>query len=86
MTRAGPLSGAFRLIIPQHDLLLDDALIASLHHYDVLVVPGGGLDAVSKQASQRESAFMRLIAAFSTLPPRSTNQPRVLLYVDREVI
>lgn len=27
---------------------------------------------------------MRLIAAFSKLPPRSTGQPRVLLYVDRK--
>lgn len=63
----------------QHDVELDDALIASLNRYDVLIVPGGSLDAVSEQANQRNSAFMRLVAAFSKLPPRSANHPRVLL-------
>jgi putative intracellular protease/amidase len=80
----GGRARGLRLIISQHDIRLDDALIASLDDYDVLVVPGGSLDAVSKQSSRLDSAFMRLIAAFSKLPPRSATQPRVLLYVDRE--
>lgn len=67
------------LTTSQHDIQLDDELIASLNRYDVLIVPGGSLDAVSEQASQRDSSFMRLIAAFSKLPPRSTKHARVLL-------
>lgn len=73
------LIGGTRLTVSQHDIQLDDVLIASLHRYDVLVVPGGSVDAVSKQASQRDSAFMRLINAFSQLPQRPTKRPRVLL-------
>lgn len=73
-----PIGGAC-LILSQHDLQLDDVLIASLHRYDVLVVPGGSLIAVSEQASRHASAFMRLIAAFSKLPQRPTKRPRVLL-------
>ncbi|KAI3395824.1 hypothetical protein diail_837 [Diaporthe ilicicola] len=65
----------------QHDLQLGDALIDSLGRYDVLIVPGGSVEAVSEQASRLQSAFMRLITAFSKLPPRSTKYPRVLLSI-----
>ncbi|KAL1855258.1 hypothetical protein Daus18300_011164 [Diaporthe australafricana] len=65
----------------QHDIPLDDALIASLDGYDVLIVPGGSVDAVTKQAKQLDSTFMRLITAFSKLPPRSAKHPRVLLSI-----
>ncbi|KAJ0117345.1 uncharacterized protein J7T55_003759 [Diaporthe amygdali] len=65
----------------QHDIRLDDALIASLDRYDVLIVPGGSPEAVSEKAKELDSAFMQLITAFSKLPPRSTHHPRVLLSI-----
>lgn len=61
-------------------MILDDKLIDNVHaKYDLLVVPGGGPDAVNAQAAKLDSAFMRLIAAFANSASKSGDDRRVLL-------
>lgn len=61
-------------------VVLDNKLIDRVHtEYDLLVVPGGGSDAVNAQAAKLDSAFMRLIAAFANTVSESGNDHRVLL-------
>lgn len=64
----------------QRTVILDDELIDQVHtKYDLLVVPGGGPDAVNAQAAKLDSSFMRLIAAFANTASESGNDRRVLL-------
>ena len=61
-------------------VVLDDKLIDHVHtKYDLLVVPGGGSDAVNAQAAKLDSAFMRLIAAFANTLSKFKDDRRVLL-------
>lgn len=61
-------------------VILDDKLIDNVHtKYDLLVVPGGGPDAVNAQAAKLDSAFMRLIAAFANTVSNFGDDCRVLL-------
>jgi hypothetical protein len=71
----------------QRDIALDDDLIRNhLHRYEMLIVPGGTTDPVVAQAAQINGPFMRLIAAYATLPalPNPVDlarDGRILLYV-----
>ncbi|KAK0708060.1 ThiJ/PfpI family protein [Lasiosphaeris hirsuta] len=65
----------------KRDLVLDDDLIARLHEYDVLVVPGGTMGPVNVQASDVGGPFMNLLAAFAQLGPTPGANPRILLSV-----
>lgn len=47
-------------------MTLDRALIDSLDQYDVLVVPGGPIPYVDKQAEDINGPFMQLIAKFAS--------------------
>lgn len=61
-------------------VVLDDELIDDIHtKYDLLIVPGGGPDAVNAQAAKLDSAFMRLISAFANTASKSGDDHRVLL-------
>jgi hypothetical protein len=65
----------------QRDIPLDDALIANLQCYDILVVPGGTGDPVAAQAAKIDGPFMRLIAAYSKLGRSSAADRKILLWV-----
>lgn len=68
------------LTIKKRTVVLDDKLIDRVNtEYDLLVVPGGGSDAVNAQAAKLDSAFMRLIAAFANTVSKSEDKRRVLL-------
>lgn len=68
------------LTIKKRTVVLDDKLIDRVNtEYDLLVVPGGGSDAVNVQAAKLDSAFMRLIAAFANTVSKSEDKRRVLL-------
>ncbi|KJK73549.1 hypothetical protein H634G_11200 [Metarhizium anisopliae BRIP 53293] len=63
------------------DVPLDRNLICSLTEFNVLVVPGGPITPVKKQAGDAAADFMSLIGTFWKLPPRPKCQPRILLSI-----
>ena len=63
----------------QRDVALDKALISSLSDYDLLVVPGGTMNAVNEQAAKLDGCFMSLIEAFPKISPTEGQPPRVIL-------
>ena len=63
----------------KRDIAINGKLIDSLADYDLLVVAGGGVDAVNKQASKLDGPFMRLIQKYTELRPSSEQFPRILL-------
>ncbi|KAK0619512.1 DJ-1 PfpI family protein [Immersiella caudata] len=67
--------------IVKRDIPLDDDLIANLHDYDILVVPGGTGDPVAAQAAKVDGPFMRLIAAYPKLGCSSAADRKILLSI-----
>lgn len=60
---------------------LDDALVARLSDYDLLVVPGGPGVKVAAQTAKTDSSLFAAIARFAELEPTDGQPPRILLFV-----